>query len=588
MARNKYDIDETLRSEFNFGHLKRGARYLLAEKKRLLLSFAFAIVSIVIGLISPLLNKEALDNYIPKGNVTGLVLVALGILALTVFSMALNVLRSRMMTKVTQNVIHTIRKELFEKLQQLPFSYYDSRPAGKILVRVVNYVNNVSNFLSNSIINLLLETISLIFILGFMLSVNVPLTLVILAGLPFLVGFVLAIKPPQRRAWQAFSNKSSNMNAYMNESLMGMRVTQAFVREEVNRGIFHRLSEEYVHLFTKACMFSYLMPVLVEYLATWVSAAVHVAGMEWMEGAFTVGTLLAMTAYAGRFWGPIQSIANIYNDLLNNMAYLERIFELLDEPVDISDKADAYELPPIQGRVEFKDVVFEYEKGIPVIKKINFTVEPGQSVALVGHTGSGKTTIVNLISRFYDITSGQVLIDGHSVSDVTINSLRSQMGIMLQDSFIFSGTIRDNILYGRLDATQEEMEAAARTVLADRFIQEFYDGYDTEVNESGSRLSAGQRQLISFARTLLADPRILILDEATSTIDTRTERLLQEGLQNLLKGRTSFIIAHRLSTIRHCDKIIFLEQGNIMEMGTHDELMALQGKYYHLYRSQFE
>jgi len=320
-----------------------------------------------------------------------------------------------------------------------------------------------------------------------------------------------------------------------------------------------------------------------------VRGAIYAVGLLLLgPTAVSVGTIVAMTSYAARFWQPIMNIANLFNDFINNIAYLERIFETLDEPVTVDDKNGAYEIGDIAGRVEFENVTFGYEAGKDVLKNVSFTVNPGERIALVGPTGAGKSTIVSLISRFYNINDGRILIDGHDISEVTLKSLRSQMGIMLQDSFIFSGTIADNIRYGKLDASEEEIKAASRTVCADRFIRKTSDGYMTEVKERGALLSQGQKQLISFARTLLSDPKILILDEATSSIDVQTEKDLQEGLNELLKGRTSFIIAHRLSTIRNCDRIMYIDNKGITECGSHDELMAKKGDYYHLYTAQMK
>jgi len=310
--------------------------------------------------------------------------------------------------------------------------------------------------------------------------------------------------------------------------------------------------------------------------------------VSWIaNGTMTVGILIAFIAYIGRFWGPINNIANTYNAIINNMAYLERIFETMDEEPTVKDMPGAFEMPKIKGLVEFKNVDFCYEDGQRILKGVNFKAKQGESIALVGPTGAGKTTIINLISRFYDLESGEVLIDGISVSSVELNSLRTQMGVMLQDSFIFSGTIMDNIRYGKLDATDEQVIAAAKAVRAHEFIITLGEGYATQVNERGSRLSVGQRQLVSFARALLADPRILILDEATSSIDTKTEMLLQKGLEELLKGRTSFIIAHRLSTIKNSDRIMYIDHGTIVESGSHDELMEAKGEYYELYMGQY-
>ncbi|GJM77546.1 hypothetical protein HMSSN139_00420 [Paenibacillus sp. HMSSN-139] len=441
--------------------------------------------------------------------------------------------------------------------------------------------------MSNGIINFILEIVNLIFIAAFMFAVDVRLSLVTLAGLPVFLGVMLLIKTRQRRAWQAVSNKSSNMNAYLQESISGIGVTQIFSREKHNEGIFTRLAGNYRKEWMRALRYNALIPFTVDNLATIVTTLIYLVGLLAMgpEGV-TFGVILAMSSYAARFWQPILNLSQLYNNFINAVAYLERIFETLDEPVTVSDVPGAKELPPVKGNVKFNDVTFAYDPGLNILEHLNFDVKAGESIALVGPTGAGKTTVVNLISRFYNLTDGEILIDGHDISQVTLKSLRSQMGIMLQDSFIFSGTIMDNIRYGKLDATEEEIIAAAKTVCADDFIREFEQGYQTEVNERGSKLSQGQRQLISFARTLLADPRILILDEATSSIDAKTERLLQQGLNELLKGRTSFIIAHRLSTVKNCDRIMYVADKGIAESGSHDELMAKRGLYYRLYTAQ--
>ena len=399
---------------------------------------------------------------------------------------------------------------------------------------------------------------------------------------------MLVIKPAQRRAWQDGSNKSSNLNAYLHESLDGMKITQAFTREEENAKIYNNLNTKMYKSWMKAQYTSNLVWFSVNNISTWVVGAMYLVGFSLLGPAVQIGTLIAISAYAWRFWQPILQLSNLYNTFINAVAYLERIFEMIDEPVLVDDAPDATELPPIKGDVTFDDVTFSYDGSINVLEHFNLDVKAGESIALVGPTGAGKTTVVNLISRFYNINSGRVLVDGHDISKVTLHSLRAQMGIMLQDSFIFSGTIMDNIRYGRLDATDEEIIAAAKTVRAHEFISEMPDGYYTQVNERGSRLSQGQKQLIAFARTLLSDPKILVLDEATSSIDAKTERLLQEGLQALLKGRTSFIIAHRLSTIKNCDRILYISNKGIAESGSHDELMEQKGHYYQLYTAQLE
>lgn len=587
MARNKFDIDENLESPFDIRHFRRALVYIKRQQKPMIVAFALSALSAAIALSAPLIIQHVVDMTIPEKAVLPLVGWSVLMLATIVVSVILATIRSRIMTSVGQDIIFDIRTDLFKHLQELPFKYYDDRPQGKILIRVVNYVNSVSDVLSNGIINFILEIVNLLFIAAFMFAVDVRLSFVILAGLPVFLGIMLMIKTRQRRAWQAVSNKNSNLNAYLQESISGIGVTQIFSREQHNEGIFTRLAGNFRKEWMRALRYNALIPFTVDNLATIVTTLIYLVGLLALNPQdVTFGVILAMSSYAARFWQPILNLSNLYNNFINAVAYLERIFETLDEPVTVSDVSGAKELPSVWGNVTFDNVTFAYDPGINILENLSFEVKAGESIALVGPTGAGKTTVVNLISRFYNLTGGRILIDGNDISQVTLKSLRSQMGIMLQDSFIFSGTIMDNIRYGRLDATEEEIIAAAKTVCADEFIREFEQGYQTEVNERGSKLSQGQRQLISFARTLLADPRILILDEATSSIDAKTERLLQQGLNELLKGRTSFIIAHRLSTVKNCDRIMYVSDKGIAECGSHDELIARRGLYYRLYTAQ--
>lgn len=587
MARNKFDVDETLETPFDFSHFKRAMVYVKRYKWKMILALTLSAISAVVALIGPLLTKEAVDVAIPDGDIPYIVLLSIGFLLSIVVSVVLGNIRQRIMTKAGQMMIYDIRKDLFAHLQELPFSYYDDRPQGKILVRVVNYVNNVSDMLTNGIINFILEIFNIIFITIFMFSVDARLALVIFAGVPVFIVVMIILKNKQRRAWQNVSNKNSNQTAYLAESINCMRVTQSFARENENLGIFRRLSTAYRKAWMKAVAVNNFVSFSVDNIRAVVDSALYFVGLLVIGyPAVSLGSILAMSNYSSRFWQPIINIASLYNNFVNAVAYLERIFETMDEPVNVKDAEDAYEMPDIKGEVEYRNVTFAYEEGKNILENVSFTVKPGESIALVGPTGAGKTTIVNLLSRFYDLSGGAVYIDGNDISKVTLHSLRDKMGIMMQDSFIFSGTIEDNIRYGKLDATEEEIRAAAKTVCADEFIMGLENGYKTEMYEGGSQLSGGQRQLVSFARTLISDPKILILDEATSSIDAKTEKELQKGLQELLKGRTSFIIAHRLSTIKNCDKIMFISNKGITEAGTHDELMAKKGDYYKLCMAQ--
>lgn len=588
MARNKFDVDEELTREFNWSHYQRLGGYIKPYRTVIFKVLFIIILANTAGMLGPYFTKIAIDDVIPQKNIP--LLLGLGMIFLLSLFVIAWCMKYRILaiTEIGQDILKDMRSSIFEHLQRLPFSYFDNRPHGKILIRVVNYINTLSDLLSNGLINLISDIFSVIITLLFMFFIDVKLTLYSLALLPILFILVMVITSQQRKAYQALSNKQSNLNAYIHESIAGIKITQSFAREKKNYEIFNEVSEEFRTSWMHAVKIQFLLWPGVQNISVLTTCLIYFLGIRQMGVDVSTGTLIAFIGYINNFWNPVISIGNFYNSLVTATAYLERIFETMDEVPDIQDAPEAKVLPPIQGRVDFKEVTFRYEEGKNILNHVTFHITPGQSIALVGPTGAGKTTIINLLSRFYDVNEGYVKVDGYDVREVTLHSLRTQMGVMLQDTFVFSGTILENIRYGRLDATEEEIIAAAKIVRAHDFISELKEGYQTIVEERGSTLSAGQRQLISFARALLADPKILILDEATSSIDTKTEELLQQGLQELLKGRTSFIIAHRLSTIKNSSQIFYIDQGQIVEAGTHDELMAQKGKYHHLYQSQYD
>ena len=587
--RNTFREDEDLEEQIDFGDIKRIGAYLKPYLRQGVIILAAVLSMSAIAVAIPYMTKTMIDTVIPsKDPVRLFALGAVFLLAIVVYELLLRY-RTVAITQVGQLMLKDMRRDLFTHIQTLPFSYFDSRPHGKILIRVVNYVNTLSDTLSSGLINVIADIFTFLLTLVVMFVIDWRLTLWSLVLMPLLVLYVLVLQRFQRRAYQRLSNKQSNLNAYIHESIAGVKTTQTFVRE---REQFHTFQEQQGQVrssWMRAVHIQYLMWPGVQNISTITIALIYYLGITGLGGVqVTTGMLIAFVGYANNFWNPIINIGNFYNQLITCSAYLERIFETLDVHPEIEDRPGAMELPPVEGRVDFNDVVFKYEPGgRNILNLVDFHVPAGSTVALVGPTGAGKTTIVNLLSRFYDVTEGSVCVDGHDVRDVTLASLRRQMGVMLQDTFIFTGNVRENIRYGRLDATDQQIEEAAKAVHAHEFIMELPDGYDTKVEERGSTLSAGQRQLIAFARVLLADPRILILDEATSSIDTRTEEALQAGLAHLLKGRTSFVIAHRLSTIENADQIFYIDHGQIVEHGTHQELLAKRGAYYRLHESQY-
>ncbi|MEZ0537203.1 ABC transporter ATP-binding protein [Caldicellulosiruptoraceae bacterium PP1] len=588
-VRQRIEEDEPITKPFNWTQFIRLLSYVKPYKKYFFISFIFMILATIYSLAGPYLIRLVIDDDIAKKNVKGLYLKALIYITLTIIYVISLRIRANSMTRLGNHVVSDIRMELFNHLQKLSLNFFDSRPAGKIMVRIMNDVDSLNDLLSNSLLNVLIDSINLIFIIIIMLSIDVKLSFVAFGVLPFLMFFIILLKNRIRTRWQDVRKKSSTMNAYIHESIQGMKITQAFTREEENYKTFLDLNTTFKKTWIKAIKVNNLFWPTVDFTGTLSSVLIFMVGI-WMmrKGYTTLGTIVAFSNYMGMFWQPINNISNFYNQLLVAMASTERIFEILNTEPDVKDHPNAVDLPTVKGEIKFENVTFSYDGENPVLKNVSFTIKPGETIALVGETGAGKTTIINLISRFYEPQSGRILIDGYDINKVTLRSLRKQMGIMLQDTFIFSGTIKDNIRYPKPYAHDSEVFNAAKAVHAHDFIIDMEKGYDTEVNERGSRLSIGQRQLISFARALLANPRILILDEATSSVDTKTEILIQRAIERLLKNRTSIVIAHRLSTIRNADRIFVIENGQIIEMGSHDQLMDKKGSYYELYMSQYK
>ena len=585
MARLRILDDEVLERPFDKSLFLRMLQFLKPYQKEMIVSLLLMVVVAAASLVNPYLLSRAIGA-MTDGDFGAIPpLLAGTVVSVLVGSICLH-LRIRNMNVAGRKAIATLRQALFDHIQSLSLPFFDNRSAGKIMVRVINDVNRLNNLFTNGIINVLVDCLTLVLLVVIMFVLNWKLTLVALCSLVLLGLIIMLLRRRMRKAWQIVRLKTSTMHGYLHESLAGMRVTQSFIREKRNKAVFDETNQDIKQSWMKAVGINNLFWPSIDILSALGTAGVYIAGLVLMGPAGTadglvLADLLAILWYLGRFWEPINNVSTFYNEILAAMASIERIFEIMDTKPLIYDKRDDLpDLPPIEGRVEFDHVDFSYEARQPVLKDVNITVEPGQTIALVGPTGAGKSTIVSLISRFYDVTGGTLRIDGHDVREVKLHSLRKQMSVMMQDSFIFSGTILDNIRYGRLDATEEEVIEVCKAVHVHDFIKSLKRGYHTEMGERGASLSTGQKQLISFARALLNDPRILILDEATSSIDTHTELLIQQALDVLLEGRTSFVIAHRLSTIRRADKIMVVQGGGIAESGTHEELMQIPGGHY--------
>lgn len=588
MPINTTKTDESIKHVKKLTTLGRLFRYMLTYKLQIIIVLFIMAVSIVITLMNPLIIESAVDDYIVKNDLKGLFQLGLFAVIINVIFILLIKLRMYIMAKVSNQILLTIRQELYTHIQKLSFQFFDSRPTGKILARIIGDINSLKDVLSNSVTTLIPDFITICSVIVIMMIKSVPLALASLCSLPFMIIGMWFIQIYSHKRWQINKQKSSNLNAFVHEDLSGMRIIQSFSAEEETNQTFDELLKEHRDSFVKAVVLNDAFGPIID--ICWgigsfalYFTAIKIIGVEHVS----VGTLLAFGSYIGMFWSPVMNLSNFYNQLITNISGAERIFEILDTKPEIMDEKDVYTLPEISGDITFNHVTFAYDKETIVLDDMSFHIQAGETIALVGPTGAGKTTIVNLISRFYDIQKGDIFVDNHNIKKVSIESLRQQMGIMTQDNFLFTGTIKDNIRYGKLDATDEEIIAAAKAVNAHNFIMKLENGYDTELQERGGGLSIGQKQLLAFARTMVSMPKILILDEATSSIDTHTELLVQEGIEALLKGRTSFVIAHRLSTIQKADRIFVIDNGGIQEQGTHKQLLERKGIYYDLYMAQF-
>ena len=585
---NSFKQDEQLVKKSNFETMPRLFKYLLNYKGKIAGVFACMAVGTTVDLINPLLCERAIDRYIMKAQIPGLVRIIILSAVINILAVLAMKIRMILMAKTSNKVIQNLRQELYNHIQSLDLAFFDSRPSGKILARIIGDTNSLKDIIENAVTTLIPNMVTVVAVMVIMFVKNWRLTLASLCTLPLLIGGVILISSMAEKHWKAKRQKSSNMNAFINEDLSGIKVIQSFRAEDETDKTFQQLVWADRSEFIKAVRWC-------DAFGSWIDicwgvgtlmmyyVGVKVLGIE----NVSIGTYIAFGTYIGMFWQPIMNLSNFYNQFVNAASGAERIFEIIDTKAAVKSAVDAPKMPMIKGNVQFKNVTFGYEENVKVLKNVDFDVKSGETIALVGPTGAGKSTVVNLVSRFYDVDDGCILIDGTDIRSVQLDSLRTQMGIMTQDNYIFSGTIRENIMYGKLDASEEEMIAASKAVHADDFIRNLKDGYDTKLTARGGELSNGQRQLVAFARTMLSNPKILILDEATSSIDTKTEILVQAGIASMLKGRTSFVIAHRLSTIQNADRIFVIDKGGILESGTPAELMEKKGAYYNLRQAQF-
>lgn len=585
--RNTYFEDEVVQKKVDLKQLGRTIKYILPHKKVMALVSVLMLVSAIVSLIPPRLLKVIVDDVVTNNDYKELALVSGGLVALAATEIVISFVHTRLMGRMGQTIITNIRTDIFNQLQKLPFDYFDNRPDGKIVVRVTEYINGLADFFTNYVMMFAIYLVKIVVVTVFMLSLSPLLTLIVFATVIPMLTLVFLLRKNIRKHFGKHRAKVSNRTAFLVESIRGEQIVKNYNRIEINKQNYREVHESALKAWWKIVFRSHLNHPIVQVF--WNAGTVTIYGVALAlilagNDLITAGVVIMFTSYMGSFSDPLSQIANIIQELAQVSSNLEQVFDTIDYPVTIDDKDDAVEYTNVKGKVDFNDVTFAYEEGVNILEHFDLHVKPGETIALVGPTGAGKTTVINMLTRFYDVQAGNVKIDDVDVRDAKIHSLRKEVGVLMQDPFIFKGTIMENIRYGRPDATDEECMKAAETIHADKCILKFKDGYNHNLEERGEGLSAGEKQLISFARIILKNPSVIVLDEATSAIDTETEMLIKEALDIIIKDKTAFIVAHRLSTIRNSDRILYISNKGIAEQGTHEELMKLKGLYYELAR----
>ena len=583
--KNTYFQDEVIKKKFDIRQFGRVLRYMSPYKGYFILVGVLMLVSAGLAMITPLLLKEIINNVVVTEEYRTLVFIIASMSVIALLEITVNFFHDRIMGIVGHKIICDVRKEIFYKLQELPFDYFDSKPNGKIVVRVTDYVNDLANFFSNYVLNLLSYAVKLIIVTFFMLGLSPRLTGIVFAVVIPMMASIFTLRYFIRKEFAKLRAKNSNRSAFLVETIMGEKIVKSYNRTKSSEDIYNEIHDGCVQQWLRIFRRNELNTPIVETFWNFGTVCLYGVALSMILGGsanVNAGLVVAFTSYMTQFSGPLTMIAILIQQLAQVSSNLEQVFDTIDYPVEIANEADCEVLSNVAGKVDFNDVTFAYDEDVNILEHFDLHVKPGETIALVGPTGAGKTTVINMLTRFYDVKEGSVCIDGKDVRKVTLDSLRKEVGVLMQEPFIFKGTIMENIRYGRPDATDEECIEAAKSIYANGFIERFTDGYNHELEERGAGLSAGEKQLLSFARIILKNPSVVILDEATSSIDTETEALIQKALKKLLKGKTSFMVAHRLSTIRSADRILYISNKGIAEQGSHDELMALKGLYYAL------